>query len=433
MPSLSITATTLKDQDIWAQIQFDVYFNNDYGSWNYSSRPGSITIASGPTIYESSRTVSFSHTISGSSKEWIGSAKFWIKKREKKKTWTDYVSASFSTDTSSGTVTGTGSFTVGAWTSYVISYNANGGTGAPANQTKWYSDPNVVADQYPLTLSSTTPTRTGYSFIKWNTKSNGSGTNYNPGGTYTANAAATLYAQWSLVTYTVTYNANGGSNAPSSQTKTYGTDLTLVGSPTAPSGQRFSGWATSATGAVEYLPGGKYSANANITLYAIYVSAYQEPQIITPKVFRCDSNGNELFSGDYITVSFTWKAGIAANGAVHATSVSVSGGGISYSQSFTSSTSQQNYSTIVSYSLGSSDTIVITVTDETDSISTVLMLTIPKGGAVLHINHTGKAVRFFGIAGENEEGVILQDLTLDVDSDDPLIVALTALGWSDLI
>ena len=121
--------------------------------------------------------------------------------------------------------TNSGTTSVSAMTSYKIQYNANGGTGEPSVQTKWYGT--------ALTLSSTKPTRTGYSFSKWNTASGGTGTNYNSGASYTANAAATLYAQWTPNTYTVTYNANGGSGAPGNQTKTH--DQTLKLSTTIPS------------------------------------------------------------------------------------------------------------------------------------------------------------------------------------------------------
>ena len=188
---------------------------------------------------------------------------------------------------------------------YDITYNANGGSGAPAAQVKTHGT--------ALTLSSTIPTRNStstsytvtynahggsvspasatasrvksYDFIKWNTKSDGTGTDYSAGGSYTANASATLYAQWAsststpivtlpaptwaghtfngwytaasggtrvggggdaytpsanvelhaqwtTVTYTVSYNKNAASNVtvnnmPSSQTKDHGTDLTL--------------------------------------------------------------------------------------------------------------------------------------------------------------------------------------------------------------
>ena len=69
-----------------------------------------------------------------------------------------------------------------------VNYNANGGSGAPASQDKY----NTV----DLTLSSTKPTRTNYTFISWNTKSDGSGTSYQPGSKYTANESVTLYAIW---------------------------------------------------------------------------------------------------------------------------------------------------------------------------------------------------------------------------------------------
>ena len=71
---------------------------------------------------------------------------------------------------------------------YTISYNANGGSGAPSNQTKYYNN--------NLTLSSTKPTLTGYTFQSWNTKADGTGTNYAAGGSYTTNADVTLYAMW---------------------------------------------------------------------------------------------------------------------------------------------------------------------------------------------------------------------------------------------
>lgn len=80
---------------------------------------------------------------------------------------------------------------------YTISYNANGGTGAPAAQTKTYD----VA----LTLSNTKPVKIGYPFLGWTINSSGTGTLYQPGGSFTTNANTTLYAKYSttLTNYTV--------------------------------------------------------------------------------------------------------------------------------------------------------------------------------------------------------------------------------------
>ena len=128
-----------------------------------------------------------------------------------KLTGIDYIGVAASANTS---------FTIPALTSYTISYNANGGSGAPSNQTKYYGT--------ALTLSSTKPSRAGYSFSKWNTKADGSGTAYAAGASYTANAAVTLYAQWTPLNYTLKIDANGGyrvsdnSTAVISVTKAFG-------------------------------------------------------------------------------------------------------------------------------------------------------------------------------------------------------------------
>lgn len=80
---------------------------------------------------------------------------------------------------------------------YTISYNANGGTGAPSSQTKTYG--------ITLTLSNTKPVKIGYPFLGWTINSNGTGTLYQPGGSFTTNANTTLYAKYSttLTNYTV--------------------------------------------------------------------------------------------------------------------------------------------------------------------------------------------------------------------------------------
>lgn len=146
---------------------------------------------------------------------------------------------------------------------YTVTYNANGGSGAPSSQTKTYG--------VTLTLSSTKPTRTGYTFKGWGTSSSTTTVSYAAGGSYTSNASITLYAIWSINTYTVSYNANGGSGAPSSQTKTYGVTLTLSTTKPTRTGYTFKGWSTSSSAtSATYAAGGSYTANASATLYAVW-------------------------------------------------------------------------------------------------------------------------------------------------------------------
>lgn len=90
--------------------------------------------------------------------------------------------------------------------------------------------------------------------------------------------------------YTVSYNSNGGTGAPMSQTKTYGQTLTLSSTKPIKSGYSFVGWATSdiATVAV-YEPEAEFSIDENITLYAVWeknvvlssISIYCKPSKIT--------------------------------------------------------------------------------------------------------------------------------------------------------
>ena len=201
------------------------------------------------------------------------------------------------------------SVTVPAWTSYTIKYNANGGSGAPSSQTKW-------KDQ-TLTLSSTKPTRTGYSFLGWSTSSSATSATYSAGGSYTANAAATLYAVWKANTYTVSYNANGGSGAPASQTKTYGVSLTLSSTKPTRTNYTFKGWGTSASATtVSYAAGASYTTNSAITLYAVWELSYVKPTISGFSLNRSDSSGNVSDEGTYAHVQFTWTTSVSAKSVI---------------------------------------------------------------------------------------------------------------------
>lgn len=69
-------------------------------------------------------------------------------------------------------------------------------------------------------------------------------------------------------TYSVTFNANGGSGAPSAQSKTYGSALTLSSTVPTYSGYDFKGW--SGSNGTTYQPGSSYTSNADLTLTAIW-------------------------------------------------------------------------------------------------------------------------------------------------------------------
>lgn len=192
-----------------------------------------------------------------------------------------------------------------AKTHTVITYNANGGSGQPGNQDKWYGE--------SLYLSNTKPTRTGYTFKNWNTASNGSGTSYNPGSQYGPDpgGTVTLYAQWTPITYAVTYNGNGSNatSVPSSQTKTYGQNLTLSSQTPIRADYIFNGWNTKADGTgTNYAAGATYTGNAALTLYAKWTLAYVKPRYDKLSINRCNSSGTKSETGTYLRVDFTWTS-----------------------------------------------------------------------------------------------------------------------------
>ena len=104
---------------------------------------------------------------------------------------------------------------------YTISYNANGGSNAPGNQSK--------IENKSISLSSSKPTRTGYTFVNWNTKKDGSGTTYKAGASYNSNADLTLYAQWRINKVYIKLDANGGNVSGSTTNGSCSTSNNIIG------------------------------------------------------------------------------------------------------------------------------------------------------------------------------------------------------------
>lgn len=179
---------------------------------------------------------------------------------------------------------------------YTVSYNANGGTGAPGNQIKTYG--------YVLTLSSQKPTRTGYIFNYWDGSDGGT---YYPGSSFGTDADTVLTAHWTPITYYVSYNKNKPGKAshdvsgimPNSK-HAYDNGISGNGYSNCLSSNQFSlkgwsfkNWNTKADGT-----GVSYSNNSNIknltekngevvTLYAqwepnIYMLLFEDEDATTP-------------------------------------------------------------------------------------------------------------------------------------------------------
>ena len=149
-----------------------------------------------------------------------------------------------------------------ATTTYTVSFNANGGTGTMADVT------GVAAGAYTLPANGFTAPA-GKQFKGWATSATGE---VIATATYNVTGNVTFYAIWEnipVTTYTVSFNANGGTGEMAAVTGVAAGEYTLPANGfTAPAGKQFKGWATSATG--EVIATATYNVTGNVTFYAIW-------------------------------------------------------------------------------------------------------------------------------------------------------------------
>ena len=138
--------------------------------------------------------------------------------------------------------------------------------------------------------------------------------------TYTFDANGTAEYFYAPVAYNIAYDANGGSNAPSTQVKTYGQNLVLSSQIPTYSGYDFVGWAQAGEDII-YSPGQTLSSDlsrysgATITFYAIWV---QDQARLSVNKNSTWSQGKGYFKKNnewkkiktiYTKVNGEWKAG----------------------------------------------------------------------------------------------------------------------------
>lgn len=130
------------------------------------------------------------------------------------------------------------------------------------------------------TLTSNGFERAGYTFAGWATSATGAVT-YTDGQTVsnltsTNGGTKTLYAKWTPKTYTVTFNARGGSGlTPTSKDVTMGSAYGELATVTPPAGYVFDGWYTSAGGGTKVTSATQVTTAVDHTLYAHYIQKAQ--------------------------------------------------------------------------------------------------------------------------------------------------------------
>lgn len=291
--TVTLSYVTTVNGDTSATVRVTMTYRGNGETWNSSPSSNNCYITlNGTTKY-------FTHAYTTStSTQTMGYADFTITKTHNSQSLTatggiTNYSTYYSNPTGSCTVS------VSEKTSYTITYNRNGrGTLIKPKDTKWYGETITLA-------AAPSNPGTGWTFVGWNTLSTETTAQYNASGSYTTNDATTLYAIWRK-DITLSYDANGGNNAPVSQTNTIynnETATSFIISSTQPtrSNYNFLGWLYDNT---LYQPGSTISnVTANRELIASWELAYVPPQITTLNCVRLENDNSQA------TISIEWTKG----------------------------------------------------------------------------------------------------------------------------
>lgn len=152
---------------------------------------------------------------------------------------------------------------------YEVIFDANGGTGTMNKQSFVYD-----AEQ---ALQANSFTRTGYTFAGWATAANAETAEYADVAAVknlTVGEAATLYAVWTPVTYSVIFDGNGADGGSmEAQGIFYDKETGLNANAYTKTGYHFVGWATAANAEVVYADAASVknlSTGDTVTLYAVW-------------------------------------------------------------------------------------------------------------------------------------------------------------------
>ncbi|MBR3317062.1 MAG: InlB B-repeat-containing protein [Atopobiaceae bacterium] len=198
---------------------------------------------------------------------------------------------------------------------YVVTYDANGGTGS--------MDEEEVEEGDTFTAASADFERDGYEFDGWNTQAGGNGTAYAEGETVKPTGDMTLYAQWTeegseSEMYVVTYDANGGTGSMDEEEVEEGESFTTASADFERDGYEFDGWNTQAGGnGAAYAEGETVTPTGDMTLYAQWAEGESDSDPVSETyVVTYDGNGGtgsmydeEVEEGQAFTVAsngFTW-------------------------------------------------------------------------------------------------------------------------------
>ena len=300
-----------------------------------------------------------------------------------------------------------------AWSSGAMDVHANGHVTATNDSDGWWEG----------TFSNSAGSE--FTFYQWDTwygrdtsaRSVSFGATFNVTGGF-GNGSSSATATVSLPakpSWKVTYSANGGSGAPSSQTKWAGDTLTLSKTVPTRANHEFLGWATSASGAVAYQPGGSYVADAALALYAVWRQTYSPPAATLAAMRVASASATaESPMGGYVRASLAWSVDASANASNAAKSVTCrhrAAGGSWSSVTPSGATTGKSGTAVAAFPAATTSPheVEFTVTDSLGGSAT-RSATVGSAAIPLDVANQGRGVGV--LAAAPSEGLRLGGLTL---------------------
>nr|WP_082662421.1 InlB B-repeat-containing protein [Candidatus Methanomethylophilus sp. 1R26] len=306
------------------------------------------------------------------------------------------------------------------WTAntYTVTFDGNGSTSGTMDPV------SVTYGAGAVTLTSNSFSKTGYTFSGWNTQADGEGTAYSDGDSVSdLTSAITLYAQWTIITYTISYDGNGADGGSTdAQNVEYGGTLAVSLNGFTRTGYSFAGWNTQADGeGTSYAAGDEIADMTSIlTLYAQW----------TADTYAVTFDGNGSTSGSIPSVSVTYGAGevtLPANGFTKTGytftgwNTQANGGGVSYADG---SSVSDLLSDLTLYAQWTADTYTVSFDGNGSTSGTTASMQVTYGEAAKALTANGFTRDDYSFAGWNTaadgsgtsyaDGAEISDLTADL-------------------
>lgn len=313
-------SSSASDDIIYSSISISVTYTEPVTTYTVTYQPGSY--ASGST-YTATKTAGTALTLRGSTYTRSGYTQTGWSTSSTGTSKTYNLSASYTTDAA---ITLYPYWTQNAATTYVVRYE-------PGDYAQGSNYSATKTQGVALTLRGQTYTRSGYIQTGWSTSSNGASKNYELSGSYTTNAAITLYPYWEFDGYLIQYDPGDYANETTVYNHNVSNSITSVelrGLTYTREGYVQAGWSYSSSGeSKDYDLNGTYTDASSVVLYPYWgveitsvtvipseitiregesftAEVIVEPSNATYRISRLSSR--QLMQTSYSGNQATWKA-----------------------------------------------------------------------------------------------------------------------------